>query len=463
MYFWNLQIKFDQIAIIDNKYGSFTYSSLDEKVQTVKKLLPSCDRKQHGLILCRNEVGPLVAYLAALQKQDAVMLLDEKLNRQLLSEILEIYKPNWIFSVNQRFDFSDRYECEQYEYCQIWTRRKNTIPYFINPDLALLLSTSGTTGSVKFVRLSYNNIVANAKSIKEYLNITSEDRGLANLPLNYSYGLSIINSHLLAGSTVLLTNESVMTKSFWDFMKSKKATSFAGVPYTYQMLHRVGFHKMKLPHLRYFTQAGGALNEKLVRLFGEYAKEQGKQFFVMYGQTEATARISYLPPDKTLEKPTSIGKAIPGGNLHLDPETNELIYEGPNVMMGYAVNIEDLAKIDELRGYLRTGDLATLDEEGFFYLKGRLTRFIKLFGLRLNLDDIEKQIESRLGTNVVCVGTDNKMAIVVRNMEMKDKIQEIVEDLYKLHPSAFVVKVIEDIPRLANGKIDYKILLDLVF
>lgn len=464
MDFWDIENNnSDHLAIIDYQHGTLTYGHLYEKVEVMKNVLPTCERKQLGLILCKNEVYPLIAYLAALQKQDAVMLLDEKLNKTLLADILDTYKPDWIFTANPKFEFSDEYKSSEQTYYRIGMRIKTeTNRALIHPDLALLLSTSGTTGSVKFVRLSYKNIVANARSIADYLNITSKDRGLANLPLNYSYGLSIINSHLYTGATILLTNESVMTKGYWEFMKAEKATSFAGVPYTYQILQRIGFQKMALPNLRYFTQAGGGLNEKLVRLFGEYAKKVGKKFFVMYGQTEATARISYLPAERVLEKPASIGVAIPDGKLALDPETNELIYEGPNVMLGYATSLLDLAKGDELEGRLHTGDLAGLDEEGFYFINGRMKRFIKLFGLRLNLDDIEKQIESTLGTTVVCVGTDDKMVVAIQMDEQKEMIQTLIEDLYKLHRSAFKIKVVENLPRLANGKIDYEALKDLV-
>lgn len=462
MSFWDIEKRTDQLAIIDQRYGSFTYANLVERIQEVKQLLPYSGTKQLGLILCSNAVHPLIAYIASLQKRDAVMLLDEKLNQSLLLEILLTYKPHWIFASDKRLDFASEYICTEYHTFNIWLRKSEELVISIHPDLALLLSTSGTTGSMKFVRLSYQNIAANAKSIAAYLNITAEDRGLANLPLNYSYGLSTINSHLQAGATILLTTDSVVTNSFWEFMRKEKATSFAGVPYTYQILQRIGLHKMELPYLRYFTQAGGGLNEKLVRFFGEYAKEQNKKFYVMYGQTEATARISYMPPEKVLEKPTSIGIAIPDGRLELDPDTGELIYEGLNVMFGYATCMNDLAKGDELQGRLHTGDIATVDRDGFYFIKGRMKRFIKLFGLRLNLDEIGKQIEASLHTENVCVGNDDRMVIAILKEEQKEKIEALIEELYKLHRSAFRVKVIDEFPRLANGKINYEALKELV-
>ncbi|MFD2442710.1 AMP-binding protein [Bacillus sp. CGMCC 1.16607] len=450
---WKFPTEANRIAIIEPGGKIYTYEQLQIDVQSMSEKIQT-KRKVLILLLARNDYNSLLGYLASLHTNHAVMLLNADLDKNLLETIIHTYKPTTIMGSYPHNDYAEVEE-------GFW-QRQVAPEYEIHPDLAVLLSTSGTTGSIKFVRLSYSNILANAKSIAEYLQITKDDRGLANLPFHYSYGLSIINSHLFAGATILLTNEGVLTKSFWEFMEKEKATSFAGVPYTYQILQRINFQKMDLPALRYFTQAGGRLNEKLVRLFGEYAKEHEKKFYVMYGQTEATARISYVPPEALLQKSSSIGKPIPDGMLSIDPETEELLYEGPNVMLGYATHFMDLAKGDELQGKLHTGDLAEVDEEGYFYIKGRMKRFIKLFGLRLNLDDIEKQIELKIQSAAVCVGTDDKMVVVVHEEKYKDTVQCFVENVYKLHRSAFRVKVLEEIPRLSNGKVHYDSLKELV-
>ncbi|PLS17886.1 phosphatase [Bacillus sp. M6-12] len=451
---WNLTSENkNRISIIEQNGERYTFEQLQRDVIVLSNKLRS-SRKQLVLILAKNDYISIVSYSAVMVNNDAVMLMSADIEETLLATIIDAYQPGYIIGdVNH-----DLYD----EYFAGITKRRTETEYEIHQDLSLLLSTSGSTGSLKFVRLSFANLLANAKSIAEYLEITHEDRGLVNLPMNYSYGLSLINSHLFAGATILLSSESVLAKSFWEFVKNEKATSFAGVPYTYQMLQRIGFQKMDLPDLRYFTQAGGRLNEKLVRLFSEYALEHQKSFYLMYGQTEAAPRISYVPPEDIVKKPTSIGIAIPDGRLSLDPETEELIYEGPNVMMGYAADFSDLKKGDELLGRLHTGDLGEVDEDGFYYIKGRIKRFVKLFGLRINLDDIEKKIESALQISVVCVGTDDRMVVVVPNEEKQDSIQSLIENLYKLHKSAFRVKVLEEVPRLANGKVNYEALKELV-
>lgn len=427
----------DKVAVITHEH-TYTYNEISrvEFKSTQKELV---------LILCENTIDILSTYVSAMNSQHAVMLLSADINHGLLEDIINQYEPKWIVGLES----FDGYEISSEYLARIKNSKSN-----IHPDLAILLSTSGTTGSQKFVRLSYENIRSNAESIIKYLDIDENERAIMNLPLSYSYGMSIVNSHLFAGASLLLTDESVMEKSFWSFVKNQQATSIAGVPFTYQMLQRIGFTKMDLPALKTLTQAGGRLNEKLVKFFAEYAKEKDKRFYVMYGQTEAAPRISYIPFERVLEKAGSIGVAIPDGHLEIDKVTGELIYKGTNVMMGYAECLEDLAKADELGGILHTGDTATIDAEGYFTITGRMKRFIKLFGLRINLDEVEKKLESAFHIPLACTGSDDKLIIAIEQEVFVEPIKKAVEDLYKLHKTAYRIKVME-IPRLANGKIDY--------
>ena len=427
----------DKIAVITHE-RTYTY-------QDIPKVNFESTQKELVLILCKNNIEILSAYVSAMNNQHAVMLLAADINRLLLKDITEKYEPKWIIGLESY---------DGYAINNKYLVREKQIKNTIHPDLAILLSTSGTTGSQKFVRLSYENIHSNAKAIVNYLEIDENERAIMNLPLSYSYGMSIVNSHLLAGASLLLTDESVMEKSFWRFVEEQHATSIAGVPFTYQMLQRIGFTKMELPSLKTLTQAGGRLNEKLVKFFAEYAKESGKRFFVMYGQTEAAPRISYIPFEKALEKSGTIGVPIPGGNLEVNEATGELIYRGANVMMGYAECLADLAKGDELGGVLHTGDTATIDVEGYFTITGRMKRFIKLFGLRINLDEVEKKLESAFHTPIACTGSDDKLIIAIEQEVFVEPIKKAVEDLYKLHKTAYRIKVME-IPRLANGKTNY--------
>ncbi|MFB5085882.1 AMP-binding protein [Psychrobacillus sp. PGGUH221] len=448
MRFWELE-ETNAVAI-STVDGIYTYQQLYQKVNHI--CLHST-KKELVLLLCENTIEIIAAYLAALQSNHAVMLVSADANKELLENIVKQYQPKWIIG-NISF--------EGYRKSELFAMRESDIEISIHPDLAVLLSTSGTTGSQKFVRLSYENIQSNAESISEYLKLDADERAVMNLPLSYSYGLSIVNSHLQVGATVLLTDESIMAKSFWDFVKKHQATSIAGVPFTYQMLQRIGFMKMDLPYLKTMTQAGGRLSEKLVRTFGEYAHANDKRFYVMYGQTEASPRMSYIPPENILEKAGSIGITIPGGELSIADETGELIYKGANVMMGYAECMEDLAKGDECGNVLYTGDTAEVDGDGYFTITGRMKRFIKLFGLRINLDDVEKKLEAHFQVALACTGNDDKLIVAVESYEHVESIKTSIEELYKLHKSAFKIVVIEAIPRFTNGKTDYRSLKEAV-
>ena len=333
----------------------------------------------------------------------------------------------------------------------------------LHPDLALLLSTSGSTGSPKLVKLTRKNLHENARSIAEYLGIRAGDKAITTLPFNYSYGISIVNSHLLAGASLILTDESLMSRDFWTLLKEKEATTFGGVPYTYQMLKRLRFFHMELPSLRYLTQAGGRLGEELHEEFGRLCAEKGIGFCVMYGQTEATARMSYLPPERCLDKVGSIGIAIPGGEFSLAGEAGEaldgadvegeLVYRGPNVSMGYATCVEELSTGDERNGLLHTGDMARRDDDGYYYITGRKGRFLKVYGNRVGLDELE-QLLAKAGYTAAATGVDDHVELYVENADEAAAIAAAAEAT-SLHPSAFAAIRLERLPRNAAGKIQY--------
>jgi acyl-coenzyme A synthetase/AMP-(fatty) acid ligase len=306
--------------------------------------------------------------------------------------------------------------------------------------------------------------LANAQSIAQYLSIDSTERPITTLPMHYSFGLSIINSHLMKGATVLLTNRSLMEKEFWAFLKSEKATSLSGVPYTYEMLKRLRFFRMDLPSLKTLTQAGGKLNIELTKEFAEYCHETNKRFFVMYGQTEATARMSYLPFEQSLSKLGSIGIAIPKGTFQLIDEINdeikvvdkvgELVYSGPNVSLGYAESGADLILGDVNKGKLFTGDLAKKDVDNYYYIVGRKKRFIKLFGNRVNLDEAEQLLKTIIH-DCACTGEDDKMVIFITESSRLDEVKKYISTKTGINHSAFIVKIISKIPKNESGKTIY--------
>lgn len=418
------------------------------------RLLGSSHRKRLGLLLCRNETPAIHAYLGALRRGDALMLLNESTDPRQLQGIIAAYRPDWIVTSS-----SDAVPCgytaEDIEAgWQLCRRSPGQDAELLHPDLAILLSTSGSTGSPKMVRLSHANVAANAASIVEYLGISPGERTITTLPFNYSYGMSVINSHLQAGAATVLTEAGLLTREFWDTFKLHEVTSLAGVPYTYQMLHRLNPRKLPLQSLRTLTQAGGRLSAPLIENFRTLAEENGWRFFVMYGQTEASPRISYVPPEMLKEKCGSIGIAIPGGQLSVSPEC-ELVYEGANVMMGYAMCRADLAQGDDMHGRLATGDLASTDIDGYFYLHGRLKRFVKIHGNRMSLDDIETRLEADLNVPVAVAGEDDKLRIFFGGDVDESQARTLMSTVFRLHASTYTLTWLESLPYTTSGKKDY--------
>ena len=335
----------------------------------------------------------------------------------------------------------------------------------LHPDLALLLSTSGSTGSPKLVRLSAHNVIANARAIAEYLGLRDTDRAATTLPMSYCYGLSVIHSHLLVGAGLILTDTSVVDDEFWELFRRHRGTSLAGVPYTFDLLDRVGFADMDLPDLRYLTQAGGRLAPERVRAYAELGERSGWRFFVMYGATEATARMAYLPPELARSRPDAIGRPIPGGSFRIDPVegwddgAGELVYQGPNVMMGYARDRSDLARGSTL-AELRTGDIARQGADGLYEVIGRASRFVKMFGLRIDLQQLEAQLRGR-GVTAMCTGDGDRIALAYSGAPGEPEVSRAAADAAGLPAAAVTAVRVAALPHTASNKPDYRAVREL--
>ncbi len=450
-------------ALADEYGNMLTYDLLKAEAyilaeQVGKRCLIFC--------LCRNEIGSILGYVSFINNAIVPVLLNSHLEKELLNDLMDAYEPVFLWVPKDQvgqFPGMERIH-EAYDYVLLRTRYEKNYPLY--GELGLLLTTSGSTGSPKFVRQSYTNILDNAQSIVKYLELDESERPITTLPMNYTYGLSIINSHLLAGATILVTEKTLMQKEFWSFFREEEATSFGGVPYTYEMLDKLRFYRMNLPSLRTMTQAGGKILPELHEKFANYAKEHGKRFVVMYGQCEATARMGYLPYEKAVEKKGSMGIAIPGGKFYLidvngkevtTPNvTGELVYEGRNVTLGYAECGDDLAKGDERNGILETGDMAQFDEDGYYYIVGRKKRFLKIYGNRVNLDEVDRLIKGAFEIEAASVGVDDHMYIFVTDEKYREPVKSYIAGKTRLNPAAFKVLFIDEIPKNDSGKTLYK-------
>lgn len=428
----------NQVALVTAE-ESITYAELDERVRDlVVRLGPA---RRLVLLGAGNAIEPIVAYLAALRGGHPVLLVPGD-NDDSIRVLAAAYDPDVVINARNGWDIEER---------------RTESAHQLHPDLALLLSTSGSTGSPKLVRLSRQNLLANAESIAQYLGITKDHRAATTLPMQYCYGLSVINSHLHSGAGLVLTELSVVDRCFWDLFTAAGATSFAGVPHTFELLNRAGFASMSLPTLRHVTQAGGRMNPETVCRYAALGEREGWEFFVMYGQTEATARMAYLPPALATSRPETIGIPIPGGDFTIDaPDDDgvgELVYRGANVMLGYAEHPRDLAlgaSIEELR----TGDLARQTPEGLYQVMGRTSRFIKLFGLRIDLDHVERLVAQH-GLAAMCTGDDNNVMLAVEAGADVAGIKRLVSNYLGLPHRRVLVVEFDELPRLSNGKPDH--------
>ncbi|MCA4133096.1 AMP-binding protein [Arthrobacter sp. M4] len=438
---------------------SITYAELAGRVQDF------ADRLGHArrlvVLAADNSVESLVAYLAALSSGHPLLLAPSD-NPAALASLVEAYDPDVVIRPASAARASGALGAPVSGEPQIDEIRTHTI-HELHPDLALLLSTSGSTGSPKLVRLSRQNIESNAESIAEYLGITADDRAMTTLPMYYCYGLSVINSHLLRGGALVLTSLSVVDECFWQLFQNRQATSFAAVPYTFELLDRAGFAERDLPTLRYITQAGGKLAPETVSRYAALGRRRGWELYVMYGATEATARMAYLPPHLAEKNSGTIGVAVPGGSFRIDPvsglEHGELVYSGPNVMLGYAQIPADLG-LGRTVEELRTGDLARQHPNGLFEVVGRRSRFVKIVGLRIDLGQVEKLLAG-MGIKAACAGTDAKLVVAVEGQHDERLLAKTLASDLGLPRAAVVIRAVEELPRLATGKTDYPAVLAL--
>lgn len=452
--------KKSSIAAIDDSGGSISYGELSDFSQEFFSIIK---KRSLIFILTENSIGSLAGYIASLSVEIVPLLLSSNIDKGMLHNLIELYHPEFLWIPGRSAsEFNYKSVFSRYNYVLLKTE---CLAFDLYPGLALLLATSGSTGSPKLVRHSYLNVEGNARNVAELFELTCDEKAIAMLPMNYTMGLSVITSHLFAGATVLLTKKSFTDGDFWNFIREQKATSFTGVPYSFEVLNKLRFFNMELPDLKLLTQGGGKMGDELFRKYAEYAQRTGKKFIATYGQTEGTARMAYLKPDMALDKIGSIGKAIPNGHLFLIDENGkeiiekeavgEMVYKGNNVTLGYAVEGKDLAKGDENRGVLKTGDIARRDSDGYYYIVGRINRFLKLYGIRIGLDESEQMIKSAFNTNCICTGNDEKMIVRITDKDKKEAIYNYLIEKTGLFHSAVETIVVDEIPRNEQGKSIY--------
>ncbi len=451
----------DALAAIDSQGQQLTYGNLRDFAKMVRQLMPP---RSLLFLLVENNVGGIAWTIGDIAAGQVPLILNAHMDQKLYDSLFELYRPPFVCvpdGMCSRF----RYETVS-SFFGYTLMKTGHLACPMNSHLSHLLPTSGSTGSPKLVRHKYENIEAAGLNISTFFQLTAEERPLMVLPLYYTMGLSMVFSHFYVGATVLITNLSMTDRNFWKFLKDERATSFTGVPYSYEILNLMRFFRMDLPDLKLLTQGGGRMPKELNLKFAEYCRDNGKQWIATYGQSECTARMAWLPPKWAIEKVGSIGIAVPHAELSLigaegHPITTpniegEMCYRGKNVTMGYARCSEDLLLGDERNGFIRTGDLAYFDEDGCYYIVGRMGRFLKLFGMRVGLDECEQIVKGKFPSlECACVGTDEKMLVYITNDAFKTQVKEELVSRLKLVASSFEVRIIDTIPKNETGKTLY--------
>ena len=464
-------------AVYDDRSESWlTREELRTASLDLAKAIAS-EHKRLVFLLSGVNSETIVGLLAAAAAGHATALIDPSLSEHLMTGLIESYQPDLILGARGAIEKlpdigkANAGSSPSRAGAVEWIAKERGSSFLpIDPALQILLSTSGTTGSQKYVRLSRDAVGANARQIARALAIDERSVGVAHLPLHYSYGLSVVTSHLTSGGRLCLVNDSITSQSFWSKIGSVGGSHFPGVPFHYVALARLG-PGLVPDSVKTFTQAGGALDLRVQTKIREWAAQRGGQFFVMYGQTEASPRMATLRHEDHSRKAGSVGVALAGGRFSIVDENGAplpaeavgtVVYEGPNVMLGYAMSRADLGKGDEMNGRLETGDLGRLDAEGFLYLTGRTKRFAKIAGYRLGLDEIEQELFAVCP--VACLDLGEKIAVAheqEQDAALKARVRELA-DTYKVPSSSFALRKIAQIPRAASGKIDYARLKDLV-
>ncbi|SIO20043.1 AMP-binding protein [Agromyces cerinus] len=437
----------DDVALVTES-GALSYGELAERVIERRRELGATRRLV--MLQASNDLEPLVTYLAALEDRHPILLVapgEDEASIRHRAHLAERFDPDVIAAGAGNGPI-------------LHEVRVGSAHRF-SPDLALLVSTSGSTGSPKLVRLSHENLVSNARAIADYLRLGPADRAATTLPMHYCYGLSVINSHLISGAGIMLTGRSVTDAAFWEEASAHRITSFAGVPYTFELLEAGGFAERLPTSIRYLTQAGGRLAPEAIRRFARLGDRRGFEFFVMYGQTEATARMAYVPAELAEQAAGAIGRPIPGGRLRIDAEPGaeigELVYEGPNVMLGYAESPADFA-LGRTVHELRTGDLAKQRPDGLFEVVGRMNRFVKVFGLRVDLDAVQRLLEED-GIVARTSSAGERLLVFVREERRVDEARSRAAALLGIPAHAVRAYAISEFPCTSSGKPDFRALV----
>lgn len=442
----------DLLAIADSSGNRISYKEL---AQRARSELAALEERSLIFILCDYQMETVEFIYEIMYLNRVPLLLSSDIDAELLDVLIQTYQPQYLYC-QKSYQMEGRYREEgNFEEHVLW---KTGNPRFeIHPDVALLLSTSGTTGSAKLVKLSYDNIRSAGERAGRHMGIVKGQKGLCPSPLNHILGFIFCMWHWSQGASILVTEEFVISKRFQEFYREERINNFAATPYIFRMLQKVRFwDEEKVGYLHRAVAAGEKMPEEEQE---QLRAVLGDKMWLAYGQTECAGYISDINIQESCVKKTAVGKALEHIEATADIQSNELIVKSKCVCMGYANNVMQLAQGDVHQGILHTGDMVRIDADGCIYLMGRLTRYVKVLGKRVNLDDIENYLRRKLrNVEFACVGEDNRIMVfhTCEEDDLNQKIRVLLDHNMKIPPKYIVCTYLEEMPRSDTGKILYR-------
>ena len=387
------------------------------------------------LLISSNTIFSILSYVSLISsnRDIIIILLDESIKLEFIKKTIQKYKPNYVLT-NKKININKYQIKTKIEDYIIFENKtvKNENLNFLNK---LLIPTSGTTGNPKMVRLSHENLNQNSLSIIKSLRIKKKDTAITTMPMSYSYGLSILNTHLICNSRIVVCRDSIANKKFWECFSKYRVTNLNGVPKFYEFLNKLKFENFNIKSLKYITQAGGNLDIKIKKYLYEISKKHNFLFYVMYGLSEASPRVSILNVTKNKKKIKSVGKPIPGVEVNIKKKNKKkgfIEILGKNISLGYSKSINDLKKSNENNYKFISEDIGYLDKDNFLFISNRLNKISKIFGLRIDLNDFEKKL-SEFGFKCECLSSDRFIFINTQNVLDKGKIINVINKYFGIN------------------------------
>lgn len=446
------------VAIFDEKNKVFYSTIINKK----KYLTIFFKKKKLVLIICENKIGIIFYYLTIKLLNSALILIDAKTNNSKIKLIIKKYDPDYVVCHKKKITFLKKnYSVidKSLDAFLLKNLKKNCIK--INKNLKILLSTSGSMGSPKLVMLTTSSLKDNTIRISKYLSLTKKSKTITSMPFAYSYMMSVINSHFYVGGSIYVTNKSIIDKRFWKSFIKNNINSFDGVPYMYEIISRFKLEKIFTKKIKFLTQAGGSLGINTKKKIINHCQKNKINFFSMYGQTEASPRISYLDPKLAIKKIGSVGKPLKSYKIKIfDGKGNEIkkkyqigriIFFGKNIFSGYAFEKNDLNNLKKIKK-LDTNDLGYLDKNDFVYITGRDRKLAKIYGNRIDINDLETKM-SEFKYSIICKEFKGKLKIFYEKKYNKQKILNKLTKITNLNSNAFITSYIKKFPRNIYGKI----------